>query len=371
MRTTPDPRFQQLAERAGVIIPGAMEFLERMPKLAEDGKPIKGQWGDWNEAAVQLAMDAVTATSYNQPTLVTAPNASIMSLLTTLVDPKQIEILLSPTKAADVYGETKKGTWVDQTVAFPVVENTGEVSAYGDWNEDGRSDFNANWPQRQAALWQTITEWGDLEVERYGLARIDAIARKNISSANTLNRMANLVYFYGWTGLQNYGGLNDPGLSAALTPATKLAGGTGWINALPTEILADIQACYFALQSQTTGTGGNLELTDKMTLALHPQSETYLANTNSFGLTAMEMIRKVFPGLTVKTAVQYLSGTTYSLQLIVDEIEGQRTMECAFNEKMRAHRVIPAMSSFRQKKTAGAWGTIVYRPNAVALMSGI
>ena len=108
-----------------------------------------------------------------------------------------------------------------------------------------------------------------------------------------------------------------------------------------------------------------------MTLALHPVTETYLVNTNSFGLTAMEMINKALPGITIKTAVQYLSGTTYSYQLIVDELLGQRTAECAFNEAMRAHRIVPATSSFRQKKSAGAWGTIIYRPICIASMAGI
>ena len=225
-----------------------------------------------------------------------------------------------------------------------------------------------NWPQRQSFLWQTMTEWGERELDRMGLAKVDWAARLNIASANALNRFANLVNFYGVSGLQNYGGLNDPSLGAALTPATKAAGGTGWQKALPTEILADIQAMFAQLQTQT---GSNLELDAPMKLALHSISELYLANTNSFGLTAMEMIKKVFPRLTVTNAVQYLSGTTYSCQLIVEEMEGQRTCESAFNEKMRAHRVVPGTSSFRQKKTAGGWGTIIYRPIGITSMSGL
>ncbi len=373
-----NPQIDTLAARSGIVFDAAMDFLARLPEYGDDGKPLPGKFGALNAAKVQIAMDeffgasdAVTANTYNQPTLVTSPNAGVLSMLSTYIDPKLIEVLLSPLKAEAIYGVTKKGDWVTQTAAFGVIEMTGEAASYNDFNQSGRSDINVNWPQRQSYNFQTWTEWGDMELARYGLAKVDAAARKNLSSANTLNRLMNLIYFYGAPNLQNYGGLNDPSLAAALTPATKLAGGTSWQNALPTEILADIQSGFASLQQGTHGTNGNLELSDAMTLGIHPVTDVYLANTNSFGLTAMEMIRKVFPRLKVETAVQYLSGTTYSYQLIVDEIEGQRTAECAFNEKMRAHRIESYTSSFRQKKSAGSWGTIIYRPIGIASMAGI
>lgn len=373
-----NPAIEELVARSGIVFDGAIDFLARLPEIGDDGKPVRGKFGGLDGPKVMLAMDeffgaqdAVTPNTYNQQTLVTQPNAGILAMLSTYIDPKLIEVLLSPMEAENIYGVTKKGDWITQTAAFAMIEMTGEAASYGDFNESGVSDFNANWPQRQSYNFQTFTSWGDMELERYGLARIDAAARKNISSANTLNRLMNLIYFYGVSGLQNYGGLNDPNLAPALTPATKAAGGTSWQNALPQEILADVQTGFAQLQSAAKGTGGNLTLDAEMTLAFSPTTDIWVANTNSFGLTAAEMLRKAFPRLKIKTAVQYQSGTTYSYQLIADEILGQRTMECAFNEKMRAHRMIPATSSFRQKKSAGCWGTIIYRPMGVAAMAGI
>jgi hypothetical protein len=55
----------------------------------------------------------------------------------------------------------------------------------------------------------------------------------------------------------------------------------------------------------------------------------------------------------------------------VDEYEGQRTWDCAFTEKMRAHPIILGLSSFKQKKSAGTWGTIVFRPMFVGGMIGL
>ncbi len=366
---THNPEFSDLASRAGIVFDGAVGYLPRFENKATDGG---SRYGNIDAKAAEIALDslmAMDAPTYNQQSLVTNANAGIPAFLSTYVDPKLIEVLLTPLKAEEIYGVTKKGDWLTETAMFGMVESTGETSAYGDFSENGRSGANVQWPQRQSFLFQTITEWGERELERMGLAKVDWAARLNISSANTLNRFMNLSAFYGIAGLQNYGGLNDPSLSASLTPATKAAGGTGWQSALPTEILADVQATFAQLQKQA---GGNLEMDGPMTLGLHPTSEVYLANTNSFGLSAMEMIRKVFPKIKIETAVQYLSNTSvYSFQLIVEEIEGQRTCEFAFNEKMRAHRIIPGTSSFKQKKTAGTFGTIIYRPIGVASMAGI
>lgn len=377
MRTR-NPELDQIAERAGIHFPpGAMDFLPRMVARDKQGKATEGAYGEFDMPKVSLALDelmagdAATATTYAQPTLVTQPSAGILSLMTTYVDPKLIEVLLSPTKAEEVYGVRKLGDWTMQTAAFSLVENTGEVASYNDFNNSGRADANVNWPQRQSYLFQTWTEWGELESERMGLAKVNWVAQKNIASANILNLFQNLTYFFGTSGLQNYGGLNDPGLSPALTPGTKVAGGTSWQNALPTEIVTDVQSMFTSLQQAAHGTGGNLDLEAKLTLALSPISEVYLMNPNTYGLMAIGMLKTIFKNLRVVSAVQYQSGSTYSCQLIADEIKGQKTTECAFNEKMRAHRIVLDTSSSRQKKTAGTWGCIIYRPTGVATMSGI
>ena len=98
-----------------------------------------------------------------------------------------------------------------------------------------------------------MTEWGERELERAGLARIDWANRVNIASALTLNKYQNKTYFFGVSGLQNYGLLNDPSLSAAISPTTKAAGGTGWANATANEVLNDVAKLFQQLQSQANG----------------------------------------------------------------------------------------------------------------------
>lgn len=323
-----------------------------------------------------LAMDA-------QPALSTTPNAGIPAFLTTLIDPDVYRILFSPTQAAEIFGETRKGTWVDQTAMFPVVEAVTEVSAYGDYNENGHSGANINWPQRQSFLSQTISEYGELEIERAGLGRVNWVGEVDGAAATGLHRFLNTSYFYGIQGLQNFGLLNDPNLSAALTPATKAYGGVKWVNngqivATANEIFADIQALWYQIQSQQAA--GLVDQRTKMTLGLSPGSELAMTATNSFGVNVADLLKKNFPNLRIVSAVQYGVQSSSNpagynggnvVQLIADEIGGQKTGYCAFNEKLRAHPIIRAMSSWKKKMTSGTWGAIIRMPMAISQMVGV
>lgn len=345
-------------EARGVIIPGATAYL------------TEGMKRDFN-----LAMDAL-------PPLNTLPNAGVPSMLTTYVDPTVYEVVFAPQKAAVIAGERKVGTWTDQTAMFPTIEHTVEVSTYGDFNNNGHAGANSNFPQRQAYLFQTVKEYGDLELERAGLARINWASELDRSAASGLNRFQNLTYFFGMAGLQNYGLINDPSLPASLTPGTKGNGnGNVWIfgnaiNASANEMFSDIQALVIKAINLS---GGLVDGESRMTLGLSPALDGALATTNSFGISVRDLIKKNYPNMRIETAVQYgtLSATNPQgvaggnlIQLIVDEIEGQETVYCSFNEKLRAHPLFRDLSSFKQKVTAGTWGAIIRLPFGVVSMLG-
>jgi hypothetical protein len=213
-----------------------------------------------------------------------------------------------------------------------------------------------------------MTQWGERELERAGLARIDWANRMNIASVLTLNKFQNKTYFFGVAGLQNYGLLNDPSLSAAIVPTTKVAGGTGWANATALEVLDDVQKLYKQLQTQA---GGLVQLDTKMTLAMSPVSEVALTKTTQYNVNVADILKKNFPGLTVKTAPEYTTASGELVQLLVDEVEGQRTADTAFTEKLRAHPIVVQSSSFKQKKSQGTWGTVIFRPAFIAQMLGV
>lgn len=332
--------FDRLAMDAGIVFAGPMDFLPE---------------GVAHNFA--LAMDA-------QPGLVTVSNAGVPAYLANYIDPKIIEVLVAPMKAALIVGEEKKGDWTTITATFPTIEATGETSSYGDYSANGSTGANANFPQRESYHYQTVTQWGEQELARAALAKIDWASRLNMASVLTLNKYQNQTYFFGVDGLQNYGLLNDPALSAPISPlaAWSLAGTDG------AAVYEDIRRMFVQLQTQMNGT---IDQDEAMVLAMSPTSSVALNKTNTYNVNVTDQLKKNFPNLRVETAPEYNTASGQLVQLIVESVEGQKTATCAFTEKLRAHPVILDLSSFAQKKTQGTWGTVIFRPVAIAQMLGV
>lgn len=327
--------FNQLERDAGIV------FMGGGKKLMDD------------KIAAALAMDA-------QPGLTTVGNSGIPAWMLNYVDPQLIEIILQPTKAAEVFGEMKKGDWTTETATFMTVEPTGEVSSYGDYNNNGVSGVNVNFPQRQSYHYQVFTRWGEREVARAGEAKIDYVARVNEASVNALNRFQNKTYLFGVKGLQNYGVLNDPELPAT-TPADKT-----WANSTGEEVYESIRKLFQTLLKQT---GGKIDMNTPLLLVCSPTASVDLTKTNQYNVNVIDQLKKNFPNLRVETIPEYSATSGETVQLIVEELDGQRTLECGFTEKMRAHNMVLEASSIKQKKSQGTWGAIIYRPFCIATMT--
>lgn len=308
-------------------------------------------------------MDGAAWAQDAQPSLVTVSNAGIPSYLANFLDPKIIEVLVTPMKAAVITGERKMGDWTMKTAQFPVIESTGETSSYGDFSENGSTGVNTNWPSRDNYLYQTVTQWGVLELETQGLAKIDYAARLNIASALALNKFQNKSYFFGVSGLKNYGLLNDPNLLAPISPAAGV-----WSGLDAAGVYNDIQRLYKQLQTQARGL---IDRETKMVLALSPEAEANFTKTNLYNVNVSDQIKKNFPNMRIETAVEYETGSGQLVQLIAEEIEGQRTAECLFSDKMRAHAIEVKSTSFKQKKSGGTWGCVIYRPFLIAGLLGV
>ncbi len=327
--------FNQLERDAGIV------FMGGGKKLMDD------------KIAAALAMDA-------QPGLTTVGNSGIPAWMLNYVDPQLIEIILQPTKAAEVFGEMKKGDWTTETATFMTVEPTGEVSSYGDYNNNGVSGVNVNFPQRQSYHYQVFTRWGEREVARAGEAKIDYVARVNEASVNALNRFQNKTYLFGVKGLQNYGVLNDPSLPASTASAKT------WANSTGEEVYESIRKLFQTLLKQT---GGKIDMNTPLLLVCSPTASVDLTKTNQYNVNVIDQLKKNFPNLRVETIPEYSATSGETVQLIVEELDGQRTLDCAFTEKMRAHNMVLEASSIKQKKSQGTWGTIIYRPFCIATMT--
>ncbi len=324
---------------------------------------------------IGMAMDA-------QPQLTTTPNTGIPVWLSTMIDPQVYEILFSPLEAKSIFDEVQKGDWTLNSVMFPTVEHTGETSAYGDYSNNGSVNANTNFPSRQPFLFQTILQYGDRELDVAGLAKINWLNELNAAAAWAINRFQNQSYFFGIQNLQNYGFLNDPNLTAAITPSPKAYGNNQWvtnnvITATPNEIFLDIQSLALQLIQQA---GGNINVKSNFVLALSPISEGAITATNSFDVNVSDLLSKNFPNLKIVSAVQYgiqsasnpqgVVGGNFA-QLICTDVRNQKTGFVAYNVKMRAGRLIPDLSSYKQKMVGGTLGAVIRQPFAIASMIGI
>jgi hypothetical protein len=299
-----------------------------------------------------------------QPELATVSNAGIPAWLTNYFDPKQIEVLFSPLRATEIVGsEVQKGDFTTEYATFTTIESVGEVSSYGDFNTNGMTKANVNFPHRQSYLYQAFTNWGEREAEKYSKAKVDWANQQSISSIKVLNRFQNDSYFYGIDGLENYGLLNDPALYAPI------AATVSWVTATPNQVYEDVRRMFAQLQLQSDGI---IDADTAMTLALSPVTNSALdkADASFYGRTVRMTLKTNYPNLEIKTAVQYSTDAGELVQLICRDLNGELVAETAFAVKMRAHAVVVGHSSWSQKKSQSTFGTIIYRPFAIAQLIG-
>lgn len=321
----------------------------------------------------RFAMDA-------QQGLVTVSNSAVPSYLTNYIDPDLIEVLFAPNQAAEIVaesgGEAQKGDWTTLTATFPIVERTGNVSTYGDFNNNGSVGMNSNFPQFQSYHYQTVSQWGEREVDMVALAKINYTNEVSQASVDILNRFQNTSYFNGVGGLQNYGLLNFPGMPAYLQPGPKAYGSAahgpwitaGVVTATANEVYADIQTLVSNVIAQNAGF---VTAKSAFTLAMTPGSEVALTATNEFNVNVYTLLKTNFPNLRVVTAVNYSTTAGNIVQLFANEVQRQKAAMVAYTEKLRAHPVVVQLSSFAQKKSQGTWGAIIRQPSAWAQMLGV
>ena len=315
-------------------------------------------------ASDRMAQDA-------QPALSTSANAGIPAFMSAWVDPALVKVAFAPMRAAELLGEVRKGDWVTRTALFPMLETTGQVSSYGDWNTNGTVGLNPAYPERQSYHYQVFLSWGEMELALAGQARLQWVANLREAAALKLNKFQNQTYFFGVTGLRLYGYLNDPRLPAAITPAVKAAGGTGWDKATPEERQDDVITLINQLRSQTAGL---VDTETPMVLGLSPTRMGLLTWRNSYGNSAASLLKDTYPNLRFVQAVEYGDSAAtplQTMQIMAEQVDGQKTAETAFTEKLRAHSVVTEASAWKQKLSQGTWGAVIYMPAGIATMSGL
>jgi hypothetical protein len=129
-----------------------------------------------------------------------------------------------------------------------------------------------------------------------------------------------------------------------------------------------IQELFEPLQVQS---GGIIDQEFELKCGLAPTALSDLSKTNIYGLSPIAKLKEIFPNIEFITVPEFDTAAGRLVQLWAPRIEGQDTATCAFTEKMRAHAIERYSSYFRQKKSAGTWGAVIFRPFGVSQMLGV
>ena len=300
--------------------------------------------------------------------LVTGVNAGVPAVMTTYVDPMIVEILTAPTNAREIFGEVKKGDWTDSHAVFKAIEPTGESTPYTDYGNGAMADVNVTYPVRENYIAQTHIRYGEREMAVSGRAAINLASEKQRSAATIINREQNKIYLLGVEGKSIYGLLNDPNLPEALTPATVNTSDTLWEDKTTQQIYDDILAMASALFKNSQGL---IDEKSDLVLAVPPTVSVLLGKATDFNVSVKDMLTKYFDSISFVTLPELAASSGNTVMLIARSVQGQPTAQLAYSEKMRAFQLIPNTSSWEQKFAFGTYGCILYRPFAVASMTGV
>lgn len=304
-----------------------------------------------------------------QDTALTTPaNSGIPGIFTNYLDSKIIDILLAPRNARQIFPETKKGDWTTDYAVFRTVEPVGSVTPYTDYGNGASADTNVAYPTRQQYVGQTTIKYGDLEQERSARAMIDLVSQKQTAAATVIDIAANKIDLLGIEGMSIYGLINEPNIPAALTPES-VGGKTAWSDKSTKDIYNDILKLFKQI---ITASKGLINQTDAFVLAVAPGTAVELGKATDYNVSVWDMVKKYAPNVDIVTLPELASATSGdAVMLIAKQVQGLPTAELGYSEKMRAMRLIPHSSYYEQKFAFGSYGAILYRPFAIAKMTGV
>ncbi len=301
--------------------------------------------------------------------MLTTPNTTVPAELAAYIDPQVIEIMTAPRRAREIFTEEKRGDWTTPYFKWRVDEMVGRTEPYSDYANGTTSDVNSEWMTRQQYVFQTTITYGDLESALSSTAKVNLAESKQRAAATVLDIDANRFYLLGVAGREISGILNDPNLPNAITAApTGTGNSTNWADKTTVQIYNDIRALFAEL---ATNSNGLIDKDTPLKLVLSPELEVALGSATDFNVSVLDMLNRYFRNLTIVSLPELHSDTAGETVLMVaSEVGGQRTGILAFGEKMRAGRIVPDLSSFRQKFISSTYGGIVRMPFAVAQMTG-
>lgn len=302
--------------------------------------------------------------------LITTPNTTVPAEFLSYISPNVVRILTAPREVVRLGREVKNGDWTTAYVKWRTQEDVGVTQPYSDYADVGTSDVNFDWNTREQYLFQTIIQYGDLEVALSSEARISLAAAKQEAAVHVIDIEANRFYFQGVAGREIYGISNDPNLPAAITAQPGASGNTQWATKTPEEIYNDILDLFGQLVDQSNGI---IDVNTRLVLGMSPQSYVQLGRANMYNVMVMDHLSKFFSNLEIVRIPELANNAGFQLIMTAPDVAGvgSPTTEFAYGDKIIAGRTIPHLSHFAQKYVSTTFGAIIKVPFAIAVMTDI
>lgn len=334
---------------------------ELMKSLGFDLCHGDGQFLPTVDGTAKIAMDAA---------LTTVANVQTPALFATYYSPEIVEILQAARNSTKVFSEEKRGDWKDAQSMFPAVEHVGQTTGYTDFGRGPVSDANIEMIVRDTYRFQTFIQCGDLEQDLAAAQKINLLKEKQTAAARAIEIDANQFNLFGVEGLTIYGLLNDPALPAALSPATVNTSTTAWAEKNAVQIYEDVLSMF----NQIAGaSGGYVDFSAPLKLVVPPSILGLLAKTTDLGVApVLQTLKGYFPNLEILALPQLEDEEgVCTAMLVCTEVAGQATGKYGFLEKLKTYPVLVEHSSLSQKWASSTTGFLLFRPFAIARMTGI
>ena len=337
--------------------------------VISNSSAMDGKLKNIAQSLEKMAMDDTAV--YN------APNGNLPAYFTTIYSNKFIYNVQKAMRLTDVTEDWQIGMWGLTDVKIPTEAPNGQPKVYADASPAGNSSVNYNWVPREFIYSQQMVTVGDMELARYGMAKIDIIDRKRVAAAISMAQLRNDMGFVGVEGMQIYGLLNDPSLPAVLSNPNGVSGFPQFSKKTYEECVATFM---LYVKDLATRGGGHFDQTQKMTWIIPPSVQEALSGKQTtLGYTFQMFLKENFPNLTIVISSNYetaltgraVSGANTYAQLILDEVQGQRVAYNLFNTLYFSHGMVRQASQVEEKISNGLGGAFIAQAMGISTLSAV
>ena len=302
----------------------------------------------------------------------TANNIGMPAGLLSQVSVDVVRNILAKRSGDEILGGRKKVIdWEKQDYYVPFVEQTGQTTPYGDFNQPKVSGANVNFARTGHYVFSAKYQYGDREASQYaqsGINYIDyCLASATEAIAVEYNRSLVSGFMEASGSFLVYGLLNNPHLPAYLNSSSTFAQRT-WDGIMS----------FFAgaLQALVTQSGNNINALSRLRCAVSASAFAQLqAKFTTQGFSVVDLLRKTYPNMEFVPAIELdAANANQNVLYLIGDSEvggGVETSIAGYSELARMGNVVYGDYSFSQSISAGSLGALFYKPSFVIRFSGV